>query len=64
MDIFCENGLMMQLKKSIVECVMEGGLTTELSYNKLHELCDCALCWQCRVYNRRKSSWITSGDKK
>ena len=32
MDIFRENGLMMQLKKAIVERVMEGELTTELGY--------------------------------
>lgn len=32
MDMFCENGLMVQLKKAIVECVMEGELTTELGY--------------------------------
>ena len=34
MDIFRENGLMMQLKKAIVERVMEGELTTELGYEK------------------------------
>ena len=34
MDIFCENGLMMQLKKAIVERVMEGELTTKLGYEK------------------------------
>lgn len=33
-DIFRENGLMMQLKKAIVERVMEGELTTELGYEK------------------------------
>jgi len=33
-DIFRENGLMMQLKKAIVERVMEGELTTELGYKK------------------------------
>ena len=34
MDIFRANGLMMQLKKAIVERVMEGELTTELGYEK------------------------------
>lgn len=34
MDIFRENGLMMQLKKAIVERIMEGELTTELGYEK------------------------------
>lgn len=34
MDIFRENGLMMQLKKAIVERVMKGKLTTELGYEK------------------------------
>lgn len=34
MDIFRENGLMMQLKKAIVERIMEGELTTELGYSK------------------------------
>lgn len=32
MDIFRENGLMKQLKKAIVERVMDGELTTELGY--------------------------------
>jgi len=34
MDIFRKDGLMMQLKKAIVERVMEGELTTELGYEK------------------------------
>jgi putative transposase len=33
-DIFRRDGLMMQLKKAIVERVMEGELTTELGYEK------------------------------
>ena len=33
-DIFRKDGLMMQLKKAIVERVMEGELTTELGYEK------------------------------
>jgi putative transposase len=34
MAIFKENGLMMQLKKAIVERMLEGELTTELGYEK------------------------------
>ena len=34
MEIFSENGLMKQLKKAIVERIMEGELTTELGYEK------------------------------
>jgi putative transposase len=34
MDIFRKDGLMMQLKKAIVERVMDGELTTELGYEK------------------------------
>lgn len=34
MDIFRQGGLMMQLKKAIVERIMEGELTTELGYEK------------------------------
>jgi putative transposase len=34
MDIFKENGLMMQLKKAIVERMLEGELTTTLGYEK------------------------------
>lgn len=34
MDIFRENGLMMQFKKAVVERMMEGELTTELGYEK------------------------------
>ena len=34
MEIFSENGLMKQLKKAIVERMMEGELTTELGYEK------------------------------
>lgn len=34
MDIFRENGLMMQFKKAVVERMMEGELTTALGYEK------------------------------
>ena len=38
MDIFRENGLMKQLKKAIVERIMEGELTTTLGYEKYDAL--------------------------